>query len=645
VIASFDVISESAPHIYHSALPLSPQASIVRKLYESYAYPFVRVVQGLQISWDPVVATAYCVDSVKMAVWSPCCRFIAVAWTSSSHSVEVEILDAVTLRQLNILESSQESQHHSSQYRSQWLSFSADSSLLMCLNYPLYYPADRDSWEDELISWDLQTGGTTSTFLSGLHTSPRKSFSSTYSMDGKMFAVAYKNFFGSTRTTISTYNLLSNTHIYSHHVSKGCIVAPIWIHGECLQFVTVNTGSITIWEVGFASADMLVEVEFLSAPDNIGDSGEYLFLPSRSWLAFTLQEAVLVWDAQNSKLLLNFVCSSQPGNMSFSSSGHFFACAISQYTHLWKESSTGYIPHQTLISTFGDIGPLLSPDGESIITSTGPGIQLSHTMDPSPFLSSIQTQPTRPSDFILEFSPDETLGAVARLNGNTATVLNLKSGNPQLTIDTGMNIRGLRVAGSTIAVVGEGKVATWNIPTGDCALSARVNIDNSIQTTVLNDPRTEWIPTTPNTSISPDFKYIAITLGARGLSIYDGFTGNYLTGVEVWGERPRFTPDGCEVWCHSVGPPGWAIVEDSESGLIKLESLASTVYPPELLPYQSSCGYEVTINGWVLSSRGKRLFWLPHHWRSHLTSRVWSGQFLGLLHFRLPVAVILELDE
>ncbi|KAF9646216.1 hypothetical protein BDM02DRAFT_3118967, partial [Thelephora ganbajun] len=52
--------------------------------------------------------------------------------------------------------------------------------------------------------------------------------------------------------------------------------------------------------------------------------------------------------------------------------------------------------------------------------------------------------------FILEFSPDEMLATVARFKDNTITVLDLKSGNPLSTIDTGMEVYGQRAAGSTV---------------------------------------------------------------------------------------------------------------------------------------------------------------------------------------------------
>ena len=58
--------------------------------------------------------------------------------------------------------------------------------------------------------------------------------------------------------------------------------------------------------------------------------------------------------------------------------------------------------------------------------------------------------------------------------------------------------------------------------------------------------------------------------------------------------------------------------------------------------WQSSCGYEVTNDGWILSGSKQRLLWLPHHWRSRKQHRRWEGQFLGLLHEELAEVVILE---
>ena len=119
-------------------------------------------------------------------------------------------------------------------------------------------------------------------------------------------------------------------------------------------------------------------------------------------------------------------------------------------------------------------------------------IQLWRTTDLLTSLSGITpTRPTSPADaiqeFILEFSPDETLATVARGRENTVTVLDLKSGDPRLIVETGMEIVGLRVTGSVVVVVGQGTVITWVIPPG-AARNTRANVDDCVRTTMFNYP-------------------------------------------------------------------------------------------------------------------------------------------------------------
>jgi len=54
---------------------------------------------------------------------------------------------------------------------------------------------------------------------------------------------------------------------------------------------------------------------------------------------------------------------------------------------------------------------------------------------------------------------------------------------------------------------------------------------------------------------------------------------------------------------------------------------------------------KTTDDGWVLNSNGKRLLWLPPHWRVDDMDKVWSARFLAFLHHQLPEAVILEVLE
>jgi len=336
---------------------------------------------------------------VEAAAWSPCGRFIAVA---RSNPAGIEVLDAATLERLYTFKSHR--------FRTSWLSFSPDSRLLTRFDKQL-----------DLTSWDLQTGGSVSTISSGPDMHFPQCLSSTYSMDGKMLAVAYGDFAKST-SVISTYDLLSRTHTCCYRSPHGFMVVSIWTHGECIRFATLGPGSIAIWEVGFTSTDMPTEVERLPVPGDVGHLRGALFLPIISRLATASPAGLMVWDARDSKFLLNFVGNIQPVKISFSSDGRFLACGTAgPETYIWEESHTGYILRQKLTSVYGDTVPSLSPDGESIITVSFWNIQLWRTAYPTPSLSIVPTQSA--GCFILEFSPDEKVAAVGRVHGNTATVL------------------------------------------------------------------------------------------------------------------------------------------------------------------------------------------------------------------------------
>ena len=559
--------------------------------------------------------------------WSSCSRFIAVGLDGVT-----EILDGATLERLHTFP-------HPSGGMVRLLSFSSDSRSLMRLS-------DGDN---KLTTWDLQTGGRISVIPSTPNTPLYHS--SVCSMDGEMVAVAHTPFNSSPVVTgISIYNLVSRTHTYSR--VEGRIVASIWTHGKFLRFVTVKPGSITIWEVGFTSKDMLAEIESLPAPDNIGPE-ECLFLPALSRLAFIFNRAVLVWDARDSKFLLNFVCRSRSEGFSFSSDGRFFACVTTgQGIHIWKESPTGYVLHQQLVLgtetywTHDLLTPLPSPNGESILISKLTDTHLWRTTDP--ITSAVPTQP--PTDFILEFSPDRSLAAAARLGDKAVTILDLKSGDPQLIIDTGMRVYGLGVTGNTVAVVGEGKIITWDLPTGGCVLDARANIHDSVRTIAFDHPALPpiWLHFA---LISPDFNCIAITR-ERGLDFYDTSTGKHLVGAENYGtsftnrERLWFTRDGHELWFSGVSyTEAWKIIKDGKSGVIGLEHLSWDAGPSGGYIWESSHGHDVEEDGWILDSRKTRLMWLPHRWRIEKEHRIWNGRFLGLLDRGLPEPVILELDE
>ena len=446
----FEVISASAQHIYHSALVFVPQESIVRKLYESYAHPFTRVVHGLPMSWDATTAAITRSSArIEAVAWSPCNSFIAISFYSD---IRIEILDSVTLQRLQTLEFLQAwekpAQHEA-------LVFSPDSHVLTSFSR-------RDFSKERLvISWDLQTGGLAGVIGLGWMETSRASIA--YSANGKFVAVHCRNSFAddifddTAGDTILILDVTSSVHIHSHlFASTVEFLNDIWTHEESLQFATFDVTAITIWEVGFASDAAPTEVETLPVAGNAefaacyAESSEedrcecFRFLPSPCRLAIIFQDEdkVAVWDVRKSKFLL-YCTDSTFYSMSFSSDGHFFACStLSSDIYLWKESPAGYILHQILAPNTAYPSPLLSRNGESIIVFSRSTIRLWRTKSFTTSPSSGSTRTPYNRNFVLDFSPDGMSTVVARQENNSVEVLNLKSGVLQSTIDAGMEVYG-----------------------------------------------------------------------------------------------------------------------------------------------------------------------------------------------------------
>ena len=611
--------------------------SMVWKLYSSYAQPSVRIVPGIPLSWDSNVAIIKRPFTIGLVAWSSSSRFIAI--TQTEH-VAIDILDSTTLQRVQSLGVPRQTVEYPGA-----LTFSPDGRMLSCTS--------SDYQANGFVStWDLQTGG--------LASSVRVSFWEresnvriTYSMNGRVVGVLYRD---SEIAIISIIDVFSGvlTHDFRPYVPW---TYDIWAHGESLRIATAEEKTITIWEVGFTKGATQRKIETLPVPDDADQEATFdptlrakqyrltQFFPIPCRLAFTCTsqasaDELLVWGPRNSVSLLHDTSASWYPRMTFSSDGRFFACSTAgREVYLWKESSAGYTLIGKLQSNTRRSIPLLSPDGKSVITFGDRTIQLWHTKA-STTPSSISTHvPHFGEDFVLDFVPDRQLAVVARRGEETVTVLDLKSGLPQLTIDASMEVYGLRVAGNAVVVIGDGMVITWNLPEGDFPPHARVGTENSIQTKSFSGGGQSHAIAA---SISLDFRYIAVlrTGGFPTLHAYRLSTGHnfYDTFLHVAGSL-LFAPSGLDIWCAAE-----SMVEshpiDQEEGILSEFDIEDG---PCGSPWKPSLGCTVTNDGWLIGPKGKRLFLLPPPWRSYAAQRLWNGQFLALLHGSLPQAVILDL--
>lgn len=573
------------------------------------------------------------------AAWSPCSKFIAIC---VSNFETVQILDAVTLEGLSTLPSTSHTGFPNE------LVFSQDGYLLTGLFGHLFC-------SPHFISWDLQTGG----LISDIQMDKISSLSLSHSRCGKMLGVLQSDNWS---CCIYTYDILSGTCIssykFDHHIES-----MVWTHSESPRYTVLGSGFITIWELGPTPSHVSTQVNSLPIPDNLPQR-DFLLSPSLSQIAFVHQQRVLVWDTQHCKILLDSSADQGATNMTFSFDGHFFAYGTSgPELYLWKKSPNGYLLHQKIISGIGPTQPVISPDRESIITCCHSMVQLWHIASFPTSLSDIPTQAPQDTHegFILDFSPDEKMVAVTGKLGKGINVLDLRSGYLKLAIDTAVEVYTMRLIGNAIIVCyHNGKIITWDIPTGNHTLDTRVNTQNSAQTTVLESL---FPPSTRKSeiSISPNLSNIAIVKhdiwSGMTLQLYNMDTGRpFLVNTPlpgptiiapVWLPTLWYTPDGSEIW-YAPSEKSLLqrkIIKDGESNITGLECLQSTEHPPGGCPWDSSNGYQVMDDGWIFNSSGKRLLWLPHHWQWHKTTRRWSGKFLALLHSELPEAVILEMED
>ena len=610
--------------------------------------PFARVVHGVPVLWDSNTVSARFQFGIWLAVWSPCNRFIAI---SSPHTMGVYTLDSATLQQLQSLKFPQETP-----ISFEAIVFSPDSRMLTSLrNNSL-----DGGWF--LVSWDLQTGGVVSVIQwEGPCDTEVWNVQITYSMNGSMVAVLSRY---QSSTIISICDVVSGVYMHavehSTHTSLDLnlmgtpYVYKIWTHGESLQFATAELTGITIWEVGFAPGATPAKVEVVSIPDKTVETCVFKpmeqddiawteFHPASCRLAFIgTGGALLVWDARASKFLLHHTGVSFLSSMSFSSDGHFFACTtVKSEVYLWRESPTGYTLFERISTPCSKL--CFSPDGESTITFCGSKIQLWHVKGFTTTTSSLaQALQHTSEDFVLEFLPDRLLAVVAQKKNKTVAVLNLTSGALQLTIDTSIEVYGLRLIKNAIAVVGSEKAILWNIPEGNYLPGARMNVGDNTQIINLDNMDHHIVFAA---SISLNFQYIALAkydIGEGFVDVYHTSTGWKLHGqteaISLW-----FAPDRHEVWCAAAR--GAEVFSITQEALIHTNSIADIEDAQLGCPWGSPHGYKVTIDGWIFSANGKQLLMLPPIWQSRFkVYRVWNGRFLALLHGGLPEVVVLELE-
>ena len=614
----------------------------------------MRVVCGVPASWDSAASIMRSPFRVELAAWSPCSGYFAI---SPHDSVRAVILDSKALRRLQNLEFPQKipSDPHA-------LVFSPDSRTLTC--------SSSRHYELFVVTWDRQTGCVVSAIQ---RQGPKDTLIErpliTYSTNGNIVGVLYRYL---TSAVISIHDVVSG--VYLHDVPHGVQMDTslpsdlhfysMWTHGESLRFATAEATTITVREVGFTTNRTPTQIETLSVPAKVrhteifkrifpDTTSRAQFLPASHRLALIHlawpASQILVWDSQGSEPLFLRTDSRFQSPITVSSDGRFLACSTTgPEVYLWKQTSAGYALTAKLPSSTQTPSSLLSPNGEAIVVYDSSTIQLWHTYGfttatTSTTSSSVSTGSQQTGNFILDLHPIRPLAAVARRKDSRVTILDLKSGLPQLTIDTGVEVHGLGLpTGNAIIVVGDGEVITWNLPEGKCPPDARMGTQDRADTVHLSD---KWQNEVIAAAVSPDLRHVALVTRriireGRRLYVYSAFTGQRAGYAITEGNTPRFGPGGSDIWCGAGNEAEvWTVTQDDLDYGVPVDDDGGWKNP-----WGSSRGYKATEDGWILGPDGKRRLMLPPPWQSDAVGRVWKGKYLALLHDTLPGPIILDLE-
>ena len=412
----FEPINVSAPHIYHSALQLSPLSSIIRRLYDHERLtPFPRVEIGIPDSQDLSVSiSSICQEAVT---WSPCGQFIA-----AREGGIVKIWNALTFELISTLQ---------------------PPPMCTCIGAPPLYTPDGCSLASitstGIVIWDIQTGGVVKNIQ---HTTSLGRLLA-WSSDGGAIGVLFD-------FHLHVYTITSNMESGPFMLQLGH-QKYLWAHNESFRGANIfwdrNAHIVDIYEPRLEFYP--IKVEEFSVPGLKGEG--HPFCESFSPTTYRISGQVgrksgqlFILDIRNSAKLL--VEKGDFGSHSFSSDGSYFGAFQSVNVHVWNYNGSIYIPWRQFqcTATWGNI--TFSPTLSSIVVRYAGTLRLWHLNHP----------PTAPATSIPQLEISSHSGthiATAHYQESTVTITYLLQ-TPSQSIDTGTKIVGFGLTGNVLLVKG-----------------------------------------------------------------------------------------------------------------------------------------------------------------------------------------------
>jgi len=643
----FDVINQSGCHIYHSALLLAPQSSVVRNLYsQQILSPVLKIINGIPISWDSCTASTGVVS--YHATWSPCGKFIAV------YCLEIKVMDSSTLQVLSVLKPS--TGYNMSR---KFLIFSPDGQLLASIYMEkergrlvvfLIYVTVLTSVPGRRYSshimhvFDIKTGVIVTTIKPPIFSRPFFSGNTTIILPGK---------YG----TLYTYDALSGTCLCKDNLGH-----------KCDGYLGFHEGSLwvsTNFRNDRESKVNIQEVQLTTTPPSLIKSftvpsydGLFSFSPVSSHASFVTKTKITILNVKDSRVLLQAKAAHQTYTLPglFSSNGCFFACATKeQEIHVWKNISAKYEPWGNLQSQLPFDGFSFSPLMSSILTWGYDGVQLlelsSHPIVPSP---------SKPKwyqgcvNYLVACSADGAYVATAQWGKSEITVMDTLLETPQQSFNTNMQILDIKIVGNTLFVADGHRLASWHLETGELVC------EDETAAITASTPHPLLVLSNDCSQIGFIDKWTIYSYAEKIVSLYDVQAQRILYSYMVW--LPvvgiRFSLDGYQLLVLNC-------CDNASLDVLKLErgdgdlANATNMYIGDkchsgLWPWVdlfASHGWHIRqgVHGkpeQVVDSRGDTCLWLPLSWRVKQALHIrWDGKFLVFMGDSQAGPIIIEFQQ
>ena len=595
----FEVIKLSAPHIYHSALELSPQSSIVREQYYSKSFQAhkPRVICGVPSSWTPGGING----NYGSYTWSPCGQFFAAETPTS-----VEIRDTLTLDKHSTLQPTNP--------------IPKDLKPIDHSPNALAYSPDGHSlagyFGSTAIIWDMQTGGVIKEIECRVVDASLKSL--VWSLDGITIGAIFSAGIGNwIVVSWDTTSVKVSTHIVQSPYEPY-----LWSHGSSIWMMAIPENKITINTFEIWPTATFYPVKSYYVNCNIGCDPPPVMHQDGFISGNFCSGTFCIYHLHNQRFMLNecgvFTVSC------FSPGGGLLAATSKHEVHIWRlEYWGGYKQWKIfpLWEALGDTprGLKFSPTSSSLLISRDDYLEvqplegsITHTPEKIPFI---------------EFSSNGTYLVTAFKGRSTITTTNLYNNKPQL-IDTNFSIHQLTLAGNILFVGGSsGCLATWR-------LTAEGTVDGDSDSRRVGCRSSLWIRARMGNQVrSWTNGQIGGIKGSENSVCYDVKTGEEVDSVAP----PYFSSlwKGFYLDSNAIDFSTWPSF--SYYDLVECSGHPSKDNLPAPVPWCQE--------GWLMYPEGEYQYrlWLPTHWRTKWEEAHWLNEIKMLRFTTASEKVVIKL--